>query len=154
MLFITAYLWSLFSVLELHRIAVLRGENIPFSFRFGFALINAFVLAKVILIAEAFRAGRGTADLPMFAAVLFKSAIFTFILVCFHLIERVAVGLFRGKTLAESMPDLAGGGLEGQLLVAIVVFVVLIPFFGFTELRRRIGEDEFDALISRSKTQL
>jgi hypothetical protein len=154
MILITAYLWSLFSVLELHRVAVLRAENVPFSYRLGFALINAFILAKVILIAEALHAGKPAAGLPMFAAVLFKSAIFTIILSCFNVAEKVMVGLLHGKTLAQSMPDLAGGGLVGQLLVGIVVFVVLIPFFSFTELRQAMGTDEFDALILRHKTHL
>lgn len=52
MLFITAYLWLLLAVLELHRVAVLRGQHIPFSYRLEFTLINALILAKVILIAR------------------------------------------------------------------------------------------------------
>jgi len=59
--------------------------------------------------------------------------------------------LFRGKTLAESVPEIGGGGLEGQLLVGVMIFVVLIPFFAFSELRRAMGEAEFNDLVFRRK---
>ena len=48
-------------------------------------------------------------------------------------VEDVTVGVLRGKTLAESMPDLAGGVFGGQLLIGAVILVVLIPFFSVTK---------------------
>jgi hypothetical protein len=147
MLFITAYLWALFTLFEMHRAMVLRQQHVVFSYRVGFALINALILAKVILIAEALQAGKRLQEKPLLRAVLLKSALFAVILVFFNIVENVLVGLFHGKTLAQSMPDFAGGGLEGELLVGILIFVVLIPFFAFTELRQAIGEEEFHKLI-------
>jgi len=41
----------------------------------------------------------------------------------------VIVGLVRHKTMTQSMPTLGGGGVAGMLLVALMVFIVLIPFF-------------------------
>jgi hypothetical protein len=152
MLVITAYLWILFSVFEVHRVAVLRGQHLPNPYRIGFSLINALVLAKVILVAEALHAGKRQAGTTMFTAVLFKSGLFAIILVCFNVVEDILVGLFRGKTLTECLPEIAGGGFEGQLLVGFMIFVVLIPFFAFAELRRAIGEDEFHDLVFRRKT--
>ena len=152
MLGITAYLWVLFSVFEVHRVAVLRGQHLPTSYRIGFSLINALILAKVILVADALHAGKRKAGTTMFAAVMFKSGILAIILVCFNVVEDVMVGLFHGKTLAESVPEVAGGGLEGQLLVGLMIFVVLIPFCAFEELRRAIGQDTFNDLLFRRKT--
>ena len=147
MLFITAYLSVLFSVFELHRLGVLRAQHVPYSYRVGFSLINALVMAKVILIADALHAGKRLAGATMLAAVILKSGIFAVILICFNIVEDILVGLFHGKTLAESLPEVAGGGLEGQLIVGVMVFVVLIPFFAFAELRRAIGQDAFDDLV-------
>jgi hypothetical protein len=152
MLVITAYLWVLFSVFEVHRLAVIRAQHLPYSYRVGFSLINALVLAKVILIADALHAGKRLAGATMLEAVILKSGIFAMILVCFNIVEDVLVGLFHGKTLAESLPELAGGGLEGQLIVGVMIFVVLIPGFAFAELRRAIGQDAFDELVFRRKT--
>jgi hypothetical protein len=151
--FITAYLWALLTVFELHRVAVLRAQHVPFTYRVGFALINALVLAKVILIADALHAGKRVHGRSMVATVCLKSGLFAIILVCFNIVEEVSVGLLHGKTLVASMPDFAGGGPEGELLVGIMMFVVLIPFFGFTELRQAIGKEQFDALILRHKAE-
>ena len=152
LLVITAYLWALLSVFEVHRLGVLRAQHIPYSYRVGFFLINPLVLAKVILIADALHAGRRAAGATMLAAVTIKSGIFAMILICFNIVEDILVGLFHGKTVAESLPELAGGALEGQLIVGPMIFVVLIPFFGFAELRRAIGQDAFDDLVFRRKT--
>jgi hypothetical protein len=152
MLVITAYLSVLFSVFELHRLGVLRAQHLPYSYRVGFSLINALILAKVILIADALHAGKRLTRTTMLATVTLKSGLFAMILICFDIVEDVLVGLFHGKTLAESFPKGAGGGLEGQLIVGVMVFVVLIPFFAFAELRRAIGQDTFDDLVFRRKT--
>jgi hypothetical protein len=152
MLVITAYLWILLSVFELHRVGILRAQHVPYSYRVGFSLINALVMAKVILIADDLHAGKRLASATMLAAVILKSGLFAMILVCFNVVEDVLVGLLHGKTLAESLPNLAGGGLEGQLIVGVMIFVVLIPFFAFAELRRAIGQDGFDDLVFRRKT--
>src|SRR5580692_2856766 len=147
MLVITAYLAVLLSVFELHRVGVLRAQHLPYSYRVGFSLIKALILAKVILIADALHAGKRLAGATMLAAVILKSVIFAMILICFNIVEDVLVGLFHGKTLAESLPELAGGGLEGQLIVGVMIFVALIPFFAFAELRQAIGQDAFDDLV-------
>jgi len=152
MLVITAYLSVLFSVFELHRLGVLRAQHLPHAYRVGFSLINALILAKVILMADALNAGKRSAGATMLAAVTLKSGIFAIILICFKIVEDVLFGLFHGKTLAESLPELAGGGFEGQLIVGVMIFVVLIPFFAFAELRRAIGQDAFDDLVFRRKT--
>lgn len=54
---------------------------------------------------------------------------------------------------ARACRPISGGGSEGELLVGIMMFVVLIPFFGFTELSQAIGKEQFDALILRHKAE-
>src|SRR5579863_10435832 len=84
MLVITAYLSALFSVFELHRVGVLRAQHLPYSYRVGFSLINALVLAKVILIADALHAGKRLTGATMLATVTLKSGLFAIILICFN----------------------------------------------------------------------
>jgi len=85
-------------------------------------------------------------------AILFKAAAFSVLLVCFDILEDVIVGLFHHKTITEGMPTLGGGGVEGILRVALMVFIVLIPFFAFREIARAIGEDELLSLLSKRRT--
>ena len=121
----------LFVLFEIHKITILRGQSpaTPLGYRVGFAFINALILGKIILIADAFSFGEGLKNRPLVYAILFKSAAFLVLLVCFDILEEVIVGLVRHKTMTQSMPTLGGGGVAGMLLVALMVFIVLIPFF-------------------------
>jgi len=60
--------------------------------------------------------------------------------------------MFHDKTIAQSIPALGGGGLEGILLVGLMVFIVLIPFFSFMEIARVVGEDELLSIIFKRRT--
>ena len=70
-----------------------------------------------------------------------QSAIFSLLLVCFEIIEEVIVGLIHGKSLVASVPQFGGGGLEGKLIVGLLAFVSLVPFFLFTEVQRVLGTE-------------
>jgi hypothetical protein len=76
---------------------------------------------------------------------------FTIVLLCFHIAENVLVGVWRGKTLANSFPSMGGGSLKGILSVAVMCFVVLLPFFGFREIGRVVGRKELWLLIVKRK---
>ena len=151
---IVGYLWVLFILFAIHKITILRGQNeVPrLGYQVGFSLINALVLGKIILIAEAFHFGEKFKDRPLVYPILFRAAVFSVLLVCFDILEDVIVGLFRHKTITESMPTLGGGGVEGIMLVGLMVFIVLIPFFSFTEVARVIGEEELLSIIFKRRT--
>ena len=74
-------------------------------------------------------------------------------MVCFEIVEDVIVGVIHGKSVVASIPQLGGGGLEGKILVAIMAFVVLIPFFLFTELERVLGKDNLHSLIVQNTSK-
>lgn len=64
-----------------------------------------------------------------------------------YIAEEMAVGLFHGKSLAEAVPMVGGGGVAGIVTVGAIMCVALIPFFAFKEIARAIGEAEFRALM-------
>lgn len=140
------YLWVLFGLFALNDSIVLAEHHINFKMQ-GFAALNAFMLAKVMLVAEDLHLGQGFRDRPLVYPILYRSLIFTILLICFHIVERVLVGVVDGKTISESFPEIGGGSLRGIVSAATIVCVALIPFFGFRELGRVIGERELGALI-------
>lgn len=148
-LVMVGYVWVVLALLELHRAVVLRQYNIGhrLNYRVGFALLNAVVLAKVMLVAEDLHVADGFRDRALFYLIILRSFVFSIILVCFDILEEVLVGMFHGKTFAQSIPMLGGGGLEGVLLVGVIIFVVLIPFFGYQEIARVMGKDELLSLM-------
>ncbi len=151
-----AYLWVVLGLLELHKAVVLRQYNIGhrLDYRVGFALINALVLGKVMIVAEDLHVGERFRGRAIFYVILIRSALFTAILICFDMLEEVLVGMFHGKTFAKSIPTLGRGGLEGILLVGIIIFVVLIPFFAYREIAQVIGEGELKSLFFQRRQTL
>src|ERR1700739_2241001 len=131
------YFWVLLSLFSLHKALVLNDESL--IYHQGFALINALALAKVVLLAELFHVGVNFKNRPLIYPIMFKSAVFAVILMCFHIVEETLIGMLQGKQLSQSIPQIGGGTLQGILMVGIIMFVVLTPFFAFRELDKAIG---------------
>jgi hypothetical protein len=145
LLWIFAYLWILLGLFSIHKSFVLNEPNL--LFHQGFAFINAWLLAKVMLTAEMFHVADNLKHKPLIYPILFKSAIFSAILMSFYIVEETLIGMWHGKTAAESIPDIGGGSLKGILVVGLVMFVVLIPFFALKEISRAIGDDNLYELF-------
>jgi uncharacterized protein (DUF1810 family) len=146
------YFWVLLSLFSLHKALVLNEESL--IYHQGFALINALALAKVVLLAEFFHVGDKFKNRPLIYPIMFKSVIFAVILMCFHIIEETLIGVLHDKTLSQSIPKIGGGTLQGILMVGIIMFVVLTPFFAFRELGRAIGTEQMRSLLFGANTKL
>lgn len=145
------YLWVLLSLFSFHKALVLKKEYVIYDQ--GLALINALVLAKVVLLGEFFHLGDRLKNRPLVYPILFKSGVFAVLLICFHVVEQTFTGVLRGETLSQSIPGLGGGKLQDILMIGIIMFVVLIPFFAFRELDRAIGQEELHSLLFGEKTE-
>jgi hypothetical protein len=72
----------------------------------------------------------------------------------FDIVEEVVVGLFKGKSIAESFPDIGGGSARGIFFMVIIISILLIPFFAFREIGQVIGSRELHSLIfTRRRSQ-
>ena len=142
------YLAVLFGMINLHEAIVLAQHNVPFT-HLGAGLLNAFIFAKVMLVAEDFHLAGGLKDHPLVYPVVFKSILFAVIFMCFHVVERVLIGLWHGQGIVESVPGFGAGGLIGMASVGGIMSVSLIPFFAFREIRRVIGAGQLQSLIFR-----
>ncbi|HZJ11074.1 MAG TPA: DUF4339 domain-containing protein [Methyloceanibacter sp.] len=145
-LIIFSYLWLVFFVFLVHEWVVLASNNIGFRF-YGLALVNALVLSKIMLIAEAFKFAERLDDKPLVYPIAFKSISFSVLLMVSYIVEEIVVGLFHGKSVAESFPHVGNGGLVGVVTVGAILCIALVPFFGFREIARVIGKAEFRSLM-------
>ena len=66
-----------------------------------------------------------------------------------YALEKIAVGLWRGKTLADSVPAVGGGGVRGLATAGLIMAVALIPYFSFRELGRVLGRERLRTLLFR-----
>lgn len=142
------YLWILLGLFVLNQYLSLeqRGITVVLS---GFALLNALILAKVMMVAEYFDLTHWLRNRPLIYPVVYESLLLAILFIVFHFVEREVIGLLGGKSLRESLPMMGGGGLLGVVCVACILFFSLIPFFAFKHLSRVLGANRVVALFLR-----
>ena len=151
-LVISLYLFVVFSLLVVHKSMILAEHHLNYALH-GFALINALALAKVMLAAQDLHLADQFRDAPLVYPTLLKSFAFTVVLALFKIAEDGIAGRLHGKSLHQSLSDLGDGSWGAILILMALLFVMLIPFFGFNELRRAFGEDRLIAVFFRSRHQ-
>ena len=139
-LIIAVYLFVVFSLLVIHSSMILAEHHIPYALH-GFALINALALAKIMLAAQNMHLADQFGDAPLIYPTILKSFVFAVLLAAFKIAEDTILGRLHGKPFHQSLAELGGGTWWGILILVALVFVMLIPFFGFTELRRVFGSE-------------
>jgi len=140
------YLWVLFSLFAMYK-SIVRIEyplNYPSQ---SLAFANAFVLAKVMLVAEDFHFGSRFQNRSLAYPIVHKAFVFTFILLCFYIVEHVVFGVWEGLSVNESFPRFGGKGLEAIVAIALIIFVVLLPYCAFREIGRVVGRDALRSLL-------
>jgi hypothetical protein len=136
-----AYLTLVFAAFTQYRRFLLAAYDITYT-NYGFAVIKALILAKVIMIGEVVRLGRGLEQKPLIYPTLYKTAMFTLFVGIFTLIEHAIKGLWSGKGLTGNLVEFLGKGSNELLANSLVVFVAFLPFFGVKELARVLGKDK------------
>jgi len=142
---ISGYLAFFFCALATYSMLLLKEFHISY-FVYGMALLNALIIAKVILIGEALHAGRRFEGKALFYSALWKALVFGLLVFAFHLVEELIKHLVHGQAIAGAFHDIQ---VDELLARAVVIFCTFIPLFAYRELRRIIGEDSFRALLFR-----
>jgi len=144
------YLTLVFAAFTQYRRLLLAAHDITYT-DYGVAVIEALILAKVIMIGEAVRLGRGLEQKPLIYPTLYKTFVFTVFVGVFKVIEHIIKGLWNGSGLTAGLVDFLGKGSNELLANSLVVFVAFIPFFAIKELGRVFGEDKLRALIFKRR---
>jgi hypothetical protein len=147
---ISLYLWLVLGLFVLYQSVILAEEHIPFVAH-GLALINALALGKILLLAQDLHFAERFNDKPLIYPTIFKSVAFAGVLGIFKIIEDTVIGLLHGRPVMESIAGVGGGTIKGILSMIAILAVLLVPFFGFTELRGVIGLDKLRALFFTSR---
>lgn len=146
---IVAYLWVVFGILTLHKSLILSEHHIDFASH-GFALINALCLVKVMLVAKDVRLGSRLDGTPIIYPVVLKSVIFAILLAFFKILEDAAVDAYRGTPFQQSIVDL-GGTWRGISVLTVLICFLLVPFVGFMELQRVLGERKLEQIFFQTR---
>jgi len=142
------YLAVFFGVILTYRRLILASYDIP-HVHYGLAVIEAAVLAKVIMLGDIFRLGRSLEDRPLILATLYKTFVFTLWVILFKIVESAVDGLLRGRGLLRGALSLFERNGYDVLAYVLIVFSALVPFFAMKELSRVLGAEKVRALFFR-----
>jgi hypothetical protein len=146
------YLWVVFGLFALHESILKAQEHQDYRIQ-GFAILNALILSKVMLVGEGLQLARGRRDSRPILVIFNKSLAFAVLFIVFHILESIIVGVAHGETIAASFPQVAGGRLLDIIALGVIVSVCLVPFFAFREVSHDLGEGRLWQLLVTRRGQ-
>jgi hypothetical protein len=145
LLVIFLYLAFFFCAITTYKMLILHEFHVSY-FSYGTALINALIIAKVILIGQYAHRGRRHESKPLLVSAINKAFLFGLLVFVFHFIEEAIKRLWHGEKLVGA---LHGINIDDALARTLVIFGTFIPLFGCLEIRRLLGEEKFRSLLFR-----
>ena len=142
----TVYLGTLFWAFLTYRRLLSREFGIT-SFHYGFALIEAVVIAKVILIGKALGVGKKDKGRALVFSVLWSSLAYGILIGVFSVLEHAIGGLIHGKGVRGGLQEIKGEGIYEILARVLVLIVALVPFFAMWKLSEQLGERKLSQIF-------
>lgn len=146
-----AYLAIIFGIFISYKRLVLAEHNIIYT-EYGFGLINALVLGKVVSIGTVLRLGQKDVNRPLIWPTFTRSVIFTLLLALFNAMETMIRGFFKTHTFHGAIEALSHIGSYEYYGGLLVVFAAFIPFFAVKELSRVLGSKFILDLFLKGKS--
>jgi hypothetical protein len=145
---ISLYLAFFFCALSTYAMMLLRKYDISYL-NYTFAIVNAFVVGKIILLGEMVHFGKGAETRPLYQSALYKSILFGLLVFAFHLVEEfIKRRLIRHEPAGAVLNNI---NFEDLIARSIVIFCAFVPLFAFRELGRVIGEDKLHAIFFKHR---
>jgi hypothetical protein len=132
------YLTMVFAAFTWYRRLILADVGITYT-NYWVAVIEALILAKVIMIGDLLHLGRRLENKPLILPTFIKTVVFSIFVGLFALIEHAIKGLLKGKGAVEGLMEFFGKGSYEIFAGCLVIFVAFIPFFALRELSRMLG---------------
>lgn len=138
--FLVAFMW--------YRRLILAEYQVQYT-NYWFPLIEAAVLAKVIMIGDLLRLGRRMENKPLIVSAVFRAVMFSVWVAIFNVLEETVRGLLHGQGITGGFEDILNRGWYELLSRCVVIFAAFIPFFSFKELERVLGQEKLRSLFWR-----
>lgn len=143
---IALYLWVFLGSFTIYRRLII-GEAGSAYLHYGIALVEALIIAKVILIGKLFGFSRRFEDRALIVPVLYKSFLFGALVFLFGIVERLVEGWFHHKGLLGGLSAIGELGAYEIGARALMLIVAFVPFFAFYEIGRVLGVNRLAAMF-------
>jgi hypothetical protein len=142
------YLSFVFGAFTCYRRLILAEQGVSYL-HYGISLLEALVLAKVILILDVFGVGRRFEDRPLIYPTLYKTLVFTACVEIFGVLEFLVLSSIRHQSVAAAWVQFLGPAKYDSLAGCLVHFVAFVPFFALKEIGRVAGQHRLWRLFFR-----
>jgi hypothetical protein len=93
-----------------------------------------------MLVGRVFHMGERFRNLPFIVPTLHRSFVFLLLLAVLTFIEEIVVGAIRGRTVLDSISEIAGGSFPQIVATILIIFLILVPYFAFRALGEIVGD--------------
>jgi len=147
------YLAFVFSAFLEYRRLVLAEVGSFDYIKHGFALIEALIIAKVILIGQALGIGKRFEKKgdPLIIPVLVNAVLYSIFVGLFTVLEHVIEGLAHHATWKAIAASMMSEGPKEFMARTLVTFVSFVPFFAVWEVAKEYGGDLYELFFKRRK---
>jgi hypothetical protein len=143
---ISLYLYVCFGAILFYKAAALQAYGIDYA-PYGLVAIKALILAKFMLVGHATRMGERYREKPLIYPILHKSLAFLVLLVVLSVIEEAVTGVLHGRSVAESLSEIAGGTWLQILATSLLLWLILLPYFAFRQIGERLGKGSLRRML-------
>lgn len=145
------FLALMFSAFTTYRRLILGEVGVNYG-HYGAGLIEAAVIAKVLLIGDAMKLGRRIEKHALIISVLVKSVLFALFVAAFNVIEHAIEGLYHKQSWSTIVSHPFEAKNTNELLArSLVLVVTFIPFFALWETARVLGPGKMTELFLRRR---
>jgi len=142
---IAAFLFFFFAAFNNYQRLILRQYHIEY-FQYGYSLIEALILGKVVLLGEIFHLGDRFRGKPLIFSTLYRTLSFSLLVLIFAVLEHFVKGFIHGQNFAASLQEIAPRGAEIGAKI-IMMFIAFIPMFAIWEISNLFDEGKLFALF-------
>lgn len=143
-IFLVAFAW--------YRRLILAAYHIHYL-AYGMPLIEAAILAKVVMIGDALRVGHRLRSQPLVVVIVYRAVVFSLLVGLFTLLEHMLEALLQGKSLKSGIDAITEKGTDEMLGSSLVIFAAFLPFFAMKEIERVFGADKVRSLLFRGESK-
>jgi hypothetical protein len=140
------YLWVFLGSFTVYRRLIVAELGVAYL-HYGIALIEALVIAKVILIGRMFGFSRRFEDKPLIVPVLYKSILFGVFVLLFGVGEHAVEGWVHKQGVLGGLRDIGELGTYELAARVLMLMVAFVPFFAFWEMGRMLGMQKLEAMF-------
>jgi hypothetical protein len=145
-----AFLALMFGAFTTYRRIVLHEVGVSYA-HWGLALIEAAIIAKVILIGHAMKVGKRLENRPLIISVFAKAFLYGLLVAAFNMLERVVDGLIHRESWQAIAHRIVMVGPQEMFANSLMIFVAFIPFFAVWEIGRVVGFDKLADMFLRRR---